>query len=119
MVSANKLAANKRWGERNKERMRKYRARWAKEKRAKDPTLLMTIRKRRGLPEPTRATPSACECCGVPASKALDLDHCHISGVFRGWLCNRCNRGLGFFNDSIEGLMNAVRYLQRAAGEQS
>lgn len=70
-----------------------------------------------GMPEPTRPRPATCDCCGGPPNGkgVLHLDHCHISGAFRGWLCDRCNRGLGFFDDSIAGLMNAVRYLERAA----
>jgi len=38
--------------------------------------------------------------------------------MFRGWVCNKCNRGLGLFDESIEGLVNAVRYLERAANQQ-
>ena len=72
-----------------------------------------------GMPEPTRPEPAHCECCGTVASrKSLALDHCHISELFRGWLCSDCNTGLGFFGDSIEGLMNAVRYLERVAKQQ-
>lgn len=72
-------------------------------------------RKYQGLPDPTRPEPTACECCGKSrGKKAMHLDHCHVSGFFRGWLCGECNTGLGKFGDSIEGLMNAVRYLQRA-----
>jgi hypothetical protein len=33
---------------------------------------------------------------------------------FRGWLCNICNLSIGQLGDSVEGLMNAVRYLERA-----
>jgi hypothetical protein len=100
----------------NREKMDAYRAGW----RAKNISRVQKgHRKARhkmlGYPAPTRQVPSVCECCGKPSEKFLDLDHCHISGEFRGWLCNRCNRGLGFFDDSIEGLMNAVRYLERAA----
>ena len=74
------------------------------------------MRKFKGLPLPTRPAPASCECCGQPpGKKSLALDHCHVSGTFRGWLCGRCNRSIGQLGDSIEGLMNAVRYLQRAA----
>jgi hypothetical protein len=77
------------------------------------------MRKNRGLPLPTRMKPALCECCGKqPGKKALALDHCHVSNRFRGWLCDRCNAGIGMLGDSIEGLMNAVRYLERAAKQQ-
>ena len=71
-----------------------------------------------GLPEPTRPAPSACECCGAAAfllEKALCLDHDHKTGKFRGWVCDRCNTGLGKLGDSVEGLRKAVAYLERAA----
>jgi hypothetical protein len=72
-----------------------------------------------GMPEPTRPEPQLCECCGkLPGKTAMCLDHCHSTGVFRGWLCGRCNRSIGQLGDSIEGLMKAVRYLERAAKQQ-
>ena len=42
------------------------------------------------------------------------VDHCHIHGHVRGILCNECNRGLGYFHDNKEALMNAVKYLARS-----
>lgn len=41
----------------------------------------------------------------------LSLDHCHNSSKFRGLLCNRCNRGIGMFEDNIEILQSAIDYL--------
>jgi Recombination endonuclease VII len=77
------------------------------------------LRKNRGLPTPTRQKSSLCECCNRPSGKkAFALDHCHVSNQFRGWLCDRCNAGIGMLGDSIDGLMNAVRYLERAAKQQ-
>lgn len=71
-------------------------------------------RRRNGLPVPTRPCPAVCELCGSPPGpKVLALDHDHASGVFRGWLCDRCNRGLGFLGDCREMLLAALAYLDR------
>jgi len=40
------------------------------------------------------------------------LDHCHNTDSFRGWLCHKCNRALGGFNDDISLLQNAIEYLK-------
>ena len=61
-------------------------------------------------------------CCAIcntalSTSKAVHLDHCHISGDIRGVLCQPCNIGLGGFKDNIESLENAIEYLQRHKGE--
>jgi hypothetical protein len=59
-----------------------------------------------------RLRPSRCELCNEAAKTVFD--HCHTSGKFRGWLCNRCNRTLGHVKDSQELLRKMVDYL--AAG---
>ena len=41
------------------------------------------------------------------------LDHCHETETFRGWLCHKCNRALGGFDDSVEILNRAVTYLTK------
>ncbi|MEV4438521.1 endonuclease VII domain-containing protein [Streptomyces sp. NPDC049577] len=59
-----------------------------------------------------------CAICNGPPSgrwKRLHVDHCHQSGHVRGLLCQACNRGLGYLNDSPELLRRAARYLM--AGE--
>ena len=73
-------------------------------------------RKKKGIPPATRPTPERCECCNEPfrSGKATHLDHDHVTGKFRGWLCNRCNMGLGNLGDSIEGVERAIAYLRRA-----
>lgn len=40
------------------------------------------------------------------------LDHCHDTDSFRGWLCHKCNRALGGFNDDTSLLQNAIEYLK-------
>jgi hypothetical protein len=50
-----------------------------------------------------------CQICGKPAEV---VDHCHGTNQVRGALCHRCNRGLGFFKDNEDSLMNAITYLR-------
>lgn len=60
-----------------------------------------------------------CECCGLnpmncnPPRKWC-WDHDHDTERFRGWLCDVCNLSIGQLGDTIDGLMNAVRYLEKA-----
>jgi hypothetical protein len=39
-------------------------------------------------------------------------DHNHSTNEFRGWICHKCNLGLGNFADSVERLQSAIKYLQ-------
>lgn len=52
-----------------------------------------------------------CFICGKRQKKSLAVDHCHKTGKIRGLLCDRCNRGLGFFKDSAENLLRASHYI--------
>ncbi len=57
-----------------------------------------------------------CEKCGIGReylNKALAIDHCHQTGAFRGFLCGGCNTGLGLLGDTVEGLLEAINYLER------
>lgn len=40
------------------------------------------------------------------------IDHCHITGRFRGVLCRRCNAGLGLLGDTLERVLKAAEYLR-------
>lgn len=42
------------------------------------------------------------------------IDHCHETEKFRGWLCHKCNRALGGFDDSEETLERAIEYLRES-----
>jgi hypothetical protein len=54
--------------------------------------------------------PKVCECCGKEPSKWC-LDHDHTDDSFRGWLCDKCNTGIGNLGDNLDGLIKAVNYL--------
>lgn len=73
-------------------------------------------RKKKGIPSAPYPAPANCENCNRAFKNGHDthLDHDHITGKFRGWLCNRCNRGFGYFGDTLEGMKQGVRYLERA-----
>ena len=49
----------------------------------------------------------------VTRGKHFVLDHCHTTKIFRGWLCDSCNRGLGGLKDDIGNLQRAIEYLRR------
>jgi hypothetical protein len=59
-----------------------------------------------------------CNICGVKlVNKKLSLDHCHKTNKLRGFLCDKCNIGLGYFNDNSELLLKAVDYLSKYKNE--
>ncbi len=52
-----------------------------------------------------------CKIC-KESSQTLCVDHNHKTGVVRGLLCPSCNKGLGFFKDSVDLLNSAIAYLK-------
>jgi len=60
-----------------------------------------------------------CEICGRSVQEVsrevLCLDHDHNTGLLRGIICDRCNMGLGYFDDSIKSLEAALKYLKNKA----
>ena len=40
------------------------------------------------------------------------VDHCHITGLVRGLLCNACNKGIGLLKDDISLLEQSIKYLK-------
>jgi len=54
--------------------------------------------------------PPSCACCGRETDK-LVVDHDHDTGTFRGWICTSCNIGIGKLGDTLQGVQNALNYL--------
>lgn len=59
---------------------------------------------------PAKPNDGRCECCR--RVRPLTIDHCHVSGFFRGWLCRLCNQGIGALGDDLRGVLHAVAYLR-------
>lgn len=55
-----------------------------------------------------------CKICLHPCRNrgTLSVDHCHLSGIVRGLLCDNCNNMLGRSGDSISILRRAADYLE-------
>lgn len=86
----------------------------------------LNIYKRNGIPiitdltiaEMLKLKSKGCAICGTKENSIskfdLCMDHCHITGKFRGFLCKNCNSGIGFFKDSAILLKSAIVYLKNA-----
>ena len=59
-----------------------------------------------------------CAICGVhqsDVSRALAVEHNHVTGDVRDLLCCNCNGGIGLMEDSAELCLKAAEYLRRHA----
>jgi recombination endonuclease VII len=69
-------------------------------------------RKRNGILNATgEEKHGPCEICGTYCK--LSLDHDHNTGRARGWLCRKCNSGIGYLEDKVELLQKAIAYLEK------
>tara|TARA_Y100000817_G_C16846564_1_gene540275 strand:- start:123 stop:635 length:513 start_codon:yes stop_codon:yes gene_type:complete len=64
-------------------------------------------------------TKEQCRGEGGESVSPFVIDHNHDTGEFRSWICHKCNRGLGAFNDEPILLEKAFRYLTITKNEPS
>lgn len=55
----------------------------------------------------------ACGICDEYSSKALRVDHDHISGKVRGLLCVGCNIAIGLLKENPRLFISAMSYLEK------
>ncbi len=61
-----------------------------------------------------RPRPNVCDLC--EGRSKIVFDHCHVSGEFRGWICDRCNKVLGLVKDSVILLRGMADYVEENNG---
>jgi len=59
-----------------------------------------------------------CAICKRPSVEPLAVDHCHGSLRVRGLLCDKCNKGLGQFEDNTAFMLNAISYIDMNRSKQ-
>ena len=73
-------------------------------------TRLTTVRHTLEKSHPRPPSGSKCQIC-KRVSK-LNLDHCHSSEKFRGWLCQSCNLACGLLGDNSTNVRAALEYME-------
>lgn len=53
----------------------------------------------------------ACACCGIKSDSTLHLDHCHTTGLMRGFICQACNLGIGHAMEDSARLVSMAAWL--------
>jgi len=100
----------KEWSQNNRNRLNELATNW----RRKNPDKAADCNRkaRGGIPESTtHPKPHKCESCGKV--KKLHWDHDHSTGLFRGWLCHRCNVLVGFLEKDPVSVLMAKEYMSK------
>ena len=48
----------------------------------------------------------------VQRNRDVNLDHSHETEKIRGWICNRCNTGIGNLRESVSILRRAIKWIK-------
>ena len=59
------------------------------------------------------APPKPDDCANCHKNKKLEIDHIHGTTIFRGWVCSKCNTGIGSLGDNLEGVLRGATYLEK------
>jgi len=108
--------------EKKKAKQARYDARLSKEQKLeasrRDKVTARQKREIRLVEIAGRPRPTTCDICKAKNARRKDIiafDHCHKTGKFRGWLCDRCNLVLGAAEDNPKLLREMAKYLDRTA----
>jgi hypothetical protein len=107
----------KTWVEANRERVRSNDNAW----RASNPERVKAhyVKSLYGLTtEEREALGDTCHICGEGGGMVVDHDHACCPGskscgkCVRGVLCRKCNLAIGHFDDDVERIRSAIKYLE-------
>lgn len=111
-------AISKRYYHRSKEKQSARASAWSKKNKARRNFInhKSKLKKRYGITleqynEFKTLQDNRCKICKNKEER-LYIDHCHTTNKFRGLLCNKCNFGLGAFNDDPSLVEKAAKYLK-------
>src|SRR5258706_2383981 len=106
------------------ERKRQQNAAWWKNLRKNSPEVARVKDATRQIREKSKRDAERARIAGRPRPDVCDIckqnnrwicfDHCHASGRFRGWICDRCNKVLGLVEDDPALLRALAEYLERS-----
>ncbi len=58
-------------------------------------------------------------CCALcrqkPGKRDLYIDHDHVTGLYRGLLCYKCNTAIGLLHDDPDLVQKAANYLRKSS----
>jgi hypothetical protein len=109
-----------RWKNKDPVRAHRVQSNGSKRARARDPEKFRAAARKRRCED---ITPEAvaiayerqegkCGVCREMFTVTPHADHDHQTGLFRGLLCQACNRGLGLFKDQPVRLRLAAEYIE-------
>ena len=112
---ARRVAYNKAWYQKNKDKKNAQVKNWQKRNPAK---VKEQCWRRTGInitfdvfQRLLSEQSNGCAICRIPIGRSAHVDHDHTTGLVRGLLCSNCNQGLGHFKDSTLILEAAVQYV--------
>ncbi len=71
-------------------------------------------------PMPPIGEPFHCPVCDKTIIRQFKndvvLDHYHINGQIRGWICRQCNSSIGMMDEDVNILKRAIQWIQGTLG---
>lgn len=111
VIRAKRRAYYARWKAKNPERYRDNYMRYVVKNRPEVNKRNLAAIERKFVERAGRPRADACEACGAKGKTVFDHDH--RTNEFRGWICQNCNKALGFLRDNPAYIKALEGYIVR------